>query len=431
MIQPLDAARNSWRLLWLDLEEPIRRPLQGGTPESDPEYYLPTCLLVTNAAGKPIAPPEIHDELDQSRTEELLCRLFEEHGTPERLTIAESGEWETESWRSFAVDYRIEISFSHFTPAKPSELRLLAKRLQSEHFHSPSTVARGLVATSKRLRSPEKRAAHLRKAIEKDTDCSEARIELADADYQAGRMEDCRRGYQDIIDREERRWRGENPVWWVETETRPFLRALYGHAMTDWQRGNFLSAARSLRKILTLNPTDNQGVRFLLPLVYLLAEDDAKALSALEDYEINYPDDYCEPALLFGKSLALWHSGDEEGSLMACRAAMLKNIYIAPLLLDLPTPPADLWHPNDRAEPGYAQDFIKSYATLWDSNPSALRFVREIHNELTPRLEKIVSLRMRMGEWQDQRYDREFKTRWKEMADLDKLLTTASPDVSI
>ena len=26
MIQPLDTSRNSWRLLWLDLEEPVPKP---------------------------------------------------------------------------------------------------------------------------------------------------------------------------------------------------------------------------------------------------------------------------------------------------------------------------------------------------------------------------------------------------------------------
>ena len=58
MIQPLDTSRNSWRLLWLDLEEPVPKTsvaaTVGGEMESVGEYYLPTCLLITTAAGKPI-----------------------------------------------------------------------------------------------------------------------------------------------------------------------------------------------------------------------------------------------------------------------------------------------------------------------------------------------------------------------------------------
>ena len=427
MIQPLDTARNSWRLLWLDLEEPVPKPFASPSERKDEEYYLPTCLLVTTAAGKPLCQPEILEELDQPRAEQLLGRLFEEHGTPDRLTIAESDGWDTEAWRSFAQDCRIELAFGTFPATKPNELRQvaqrIAQRLNGGGFHSPSIVARGLVASSHRLRSAEKKAAHLRKALEQDADCVIARIELADTDYQAARWSDCRRGYQEVIEREERRWRGDIPEWWVDSETRPYLRALYGRAMTEWHQGRFAETARDLQRLLRLNPADNQGVRFLIPLVHLLGEADEKALKAFQEYEVNYPDDYCEPALLFGKGLALWRQGDEAKASEAYRAAMLKNLYIAPLLLDLPTPPADIWHPNDRSEAGYAQDFMQSYALLWDRDPAAARFLRETHAELGPVVEKIISHRQTMSEWQDQRYDRDFKTKWKAMTELDESLT--------
>jgi len=429
MIQPLDTARNSWRLLWFDLDEPVpkRSPFPPVSPTGEMEYYLPTCMLVTTASGKPISTPEILEELDQPRAEQLLGRLFEEHGTPDRLTIAESSDWDTEAWRSFAVDCRVELSFGAFPAAKPGELtqvaRKIAQQLQGEEFHAPATVARGLVATAGRLRSLEKKSAHLRKAIEQDADCASARIELADTDYQAGRWNECRRGYQDLMDREERRWHGESPEWWIDLETRPYLRALYGHAMTEWQQGRFSQTAADLQRLLILNPIDNQGVRFLIPLVHLLEENDAEALKSLEQYETHYPDDYCEPALLFGKGLVHWRVGNEETAQEAYSAAMVKNLYIAPLLLDIPLPPVDLWHPNDRSELGYSQDFIQSYATLWDRDPAALRFLREIFSEISPRLEAIITLRRQMSEWQDQRYDRNFKERWKEMVALDESMT--------
>lgn len=431
MIQALDSARNSWRLLWFDLDEPVPRSMaiQEVIPSKDGEreYYLPTCLLVTTASGKPICPPEILEELDQPRAELLLGRLFEEHGTPDRLTIAESEDWDTEAWRSFALDCRLEIAFGAFPLGKPGELRQVARkisqRLQGEEFHTPSAVARGLVATAGRLHSVEKKVAHLRKALEQDANCALARIELADTDYQSGRWIECHRGYQEIIEREERRWRGDSPEWWSDPETRPYLRALYGHAMTEWQQGHFSQTASDLQQLLTLNPSDNQGVRFLIPLVHLLGENDEEAFKSLAAYELNYPDDYCEPALLFGKGLLHWRSGSEESALESYCMAMIKNIYIAPLLLDLPLPPADIWHPNDRSEFGYAQDFIQSYATLWDRDPSALRFLREMLGQLTPLMERIIAHRRLMNEWQDQRYDKGFKERWKAMVTIDESLT--------
>jgi tetratricopeptide (TPR) repeat protein len=429
MIRPLDSSRNNWRLLWLDLEEPLPNP-NSTEAGGEKEYYLPTCLLVTTFSGKPISPPEIIEEIDQAKAELFLGRLFEEHGTPDHLMVAESEDWDTEGWRSFAMDCRLEIAFGAFPSGNPSQLKQLTRKimqnLQGELFCSREAVARGLVSTARRLRSLSKKVAHLRKAIEQDADCSLARIELADTDYQAGRWKDCSTGYREIISREERRWQSEKPKWWIDSETRPYLRALYGHAMTEWQQGRFDRTSDDLQRLLSLNPTDNQGVRFLLPLVYLLAEDDTKALKALTEYEINYPGDYSEPALLFGKGIACWRSGEEELAREAYGSGMMKNPYIAPLILDLPSPPSDIWYPNDRAEPGYAQDFIQSYGILWERDPAAVRFMREMHSELIPKLENLIALRKKMIEWQDQRYDRNFKVRWKEMTDSDELMTGSS-----
>lgn len=426
MIQPLDASLNSWHLLWIDLEEPV--PSKDSTAAGDglTEYYLPTCMLVTTGGGKPICPPEILEELDQPRAEQLLGRLFEEHGTPDRLTIAESSDWDTEAWRSFALESRVEISFCTFPSLNPLHLKQAASRISQRlqsGFHSPQTVARGLVSTARRLRSPQKKAALLRKALERDSDCSIARIELADQAYQAGHWNECRQGYHDLIMREERRWKGETPDWWNDGETRPYLRALYGHAMTEWQRGGFAQTAEDLGKILSLNPADNQGVRFLITLVFLLAEEDERALKSLQEYEIRYPEDYCEPAFLFGAALTHWRTGSEDMSRAYYRKGMLRNLYIAPLLLDLPVPQSDLWQPNDRSDASYARDFIQSYATLWDRDPAALRCVREIHDELHEVTDQIISLRHEMSEWQDQRYARDFKERWKAMMELDESLS--------
>jgi tetratricopeptide (TPR) repeat protein len=423
VIQPLDASRNAWRLLWIDLEDPV--PTTG--PLAAASYYLPTCLLVTDASGRPVCTPEILEELDQQKAEQLLSRLFEEKGIPDRVTIAQSEDWDPEAWETFAQDCRVEIAFSTFPATKQADWKRLAKglaqRLRGAGFHPHDKVARGLVETSRHLRSEAKRTAHLRKAVEQDAECLEARIELADADYQAARWEESRRGYQEIIDRERRRWSGESPDWWKDPETRPFLRALYGRAMTEWQRGHFPQTAKDLSIILKKNPSDNQGVRFLIPMVHLLAENDAGALEALADYEKNYPGDYCEPSMLFGKGLALWKAGDEEKAGEAYRFGMLRNLHIAPLLLDQPLPPSDLWQPNDRAELSYAQDFIQSYATLWDRDAASLRFLREVQERHAEEIARLMALRRTMHDWQDQRYERNYRQEWKKLTDLDDSLT--------
>jgi hypothetical protein len=66
---------------------------------------------------------------------------------------------------------------------------------------------------------------------------------------------------------------------------------------------------------------------------------------------------------------------------------------------------------------------MQSYAVLWDRDPAALRFLHELHAEVTPRIEKILALRRTMAEWQDQRYDKDFKAKWKTMTEENESLT--------
>jgi hypothetical protein len=66
---------------------------------------------------------------------------------------------------------------------------------------------------------------------------------------------------------------------------------------------------------------------------------------------------------------------------------------------------------------------MQSYATLWDRDPAALRFLRENYTTFIPSLDKVIAHRQQMSERQDQRYDREFKSRWKAMTEIDEQLT--------
>jgi len=49
---------------------------------------------------------------------------------------------------------------------------------------------------------------------------------------------------------------------WGLVYNRPFLRCLHGYALCLWRSGKFTEAERVFQRILSLNPNDNQGVRF-------------------------------------------------------------------------------------------------------------------------------------------------------------------------
>ncbi len=62
---------------------------------------------------------------------------------------------------------------------------------------------------------------------------------------------------------------------WGNIDNRPFLRCMHGYGLCLWRLGRFEEALALFNRILWLNPSDNQGVRFLL--------DGVRAKTAWED----------------------------------------------------------------------------------------------------------------------------------------------------
>ena len=54
---------------------------------------------------------------------------------------------------------------------------------------------------------------------------------------------------------------------WGHIDNRPFLRCMHGYGLCLWRLGRYDEAARVFEKMLWLNPSDNQGVRFVVEAV--------------------------------------------------------------------------------------------------------------------------------------------------------------------
>jgi len=418
MIQPLKSPKTNWFLYWVDLEEPL---------PARQDWFLPTIVIVCDESGTPVAPPEILEELDQAKIENFLYKTLEQLGTPDRLSIAASEDWDAEAWQSFSADCKLDIRLQAFDRRTPEDLRALTKTLVMRvgretqgptHAHE---VASGLVRTALRVRSQAKKAALLKLAAVRDPDCAAAGVELADLDFQAGNFQACLPAYEAVVEREAPKWPA-HAAWWTDIGTRPYLRALYGCAMTRWHIGQYLPAAATLEGLLALNPKDHQGARFLIPMLHLLAEAPERATAFFEKYEKNYPGDFSEPSFLFGWALCLSFEGREAEARKKYSEGILKNIYLAPMLLEQDEPTKRIWFPNDRAEPGYAAEFVESYAVLWDREPGALRLLREVCQEILPRIEAIVRHREQMMDFQDQRFEPDYKNAWQELVRKDDAL---------
>jgi tetratricopeptide (TPR) repeat protein len=64
---------------------------------------------------------------------------------------------------------------------------------------------------------------------------------------------------------------------WGHIDNRPFLRCMHGYGLCLWRLDHFDAAERVFDRLLWLNPSDNQGVRFLI--------DDVRAETAWKEYE--------------------------------------------------------------------------------------------------------------------------------------------------
>jgi tetratricopeptide (TPR) repeat protein len=51
---------------------------------------------------------------------------------------------------------------------------------------------------------------------------------------------------------------------WHYLDNRPYLRALHGYGLTHWRLERYNEALNVFQRMLWLNPSDNQGVRFLV-----------------------------------------------------------------------------------------------------------------------------------------------------------------------
>ena len=73
MIQALKSSGNFWHLHLLFLEVPV--PMLEG-------WVLPVLVVVCDRSGAPLAPPELMDELDQPRIENMIYRILEKQAAP-------------------------------------------------------------------------------------------------------------------------------------------------------------------------------------------------------------------------------------------------------------------------------------------------------------------------------------------------------------
>lgn len=166
-----------------------------------------------------------------------------------------------------------------------------------------------------------------------------------------------------------RAFRDDVGDFWGILETRPYMRARHGLATALWQTGSHDEAITHYEALLTLNPNDNQGVRYLLIDCLLIRGRDDEANALLEHYK----DDGSCYWLWAGALAHFRRSGNSDVARAALTSARATNPHVTDYLLrkkKLPRSSSDYvsWGGEDEA----AAYVAHTGATVWEASPGAL-----------------------------------------------------------
>lgn len=162
--------------------------------------------------------------------------------------------------------------------------------------------------------------------------------------------------------------------FWYIHETRSFMRCMHSLADGFFQLGRLQESVSLMEEMLTLNPRDNQGVRFNLLLALVMLGDDAKFLK----YEKQFKNEQ-QSFVLFTRALFLYK---REGSCAKSKAmlqrAVVSNHFVIPMFKS--------WRrmrvlPNEYAfgSEEEAVIYVNDAMNAWLSVPGAIGWLLDYH----------------------------------------------------
>jgi tetratricopeptide (TPR) repeat protein len=156
--------------------------------------------------------------------------------------------------------------------------------------------------------------------------------------------------------------------FWGILETRPYMRARLGLAHALWSIGRGDEAVAHGEEVLRLNPTDNQGARYLvlLWLQELGRDEDAGRLIRRYKYDGGTEWTWCEALAAFRKG------GDRATARKALTQAVETNPHVAAYLTGRKKSPKSLPDFVSVGSQEEAAAFAQEAAVAWRMTPGAL-----------------------------------------------------------
>ena len=167
--------------------------------------------------------------------------------------------------------------------------------------------------------------------------------------------------------------------FWGFLQTRPYMWARAGLAVTLWRLGDQQAAIDHYRAMLILNPNDNQGIRYLLATA-LLARDDIAGLKVL----LNQYEEDGSAAWVYTLALIAYREQDPHGSAIV-QEAWDSNPHVPAMLAGLKrlTPSRDGYISMGGEDEATA--YVEENGAAWRAVPGAVEWLVERTAALKPR----------------------------------------------
>lgn len=161
---------------------------------------------------------------------------------------------------------------------------------------------------------------------------------------------------------------------WLELDNRPFMRAYHTLAVHRMEQGAWQDAIVILKRLLAVNPGDNQGARCLLPQCWFELRDEEAVIELCERYAGDGM-----PEILYSKALALAIAKRVPEARTALATCLDRLPLVAKELLSRKHPEPDRTYPGSITLGGADQawEYWKEYGRYWRKSRSAMALLRE------------------------------------------------------
>ncbi|MCI0404337.1 MAG: tetratricopeptide repeat protein [Acidobacteria bacterium] len=246
-----------------------------------------------------------------------------------------------------------------------------------------------------------------REALVLNPDYADAHNGIGCIHYERGRYAEAEAMYAAALEKARADLRGDGVhehSWWGNICTRPYMRARQGLGLTHWRLGKFEKAIEEFEELLKRNPSDNQGVRFLIGGAYHLRGKVRKALSLYVSAEESMMG-HLDPDVVFNMGLALAQLRRHRLAIFQWRRSFFENLYYPMVVLNLKPRTYAIWHGCNTAELPHAVNYWEFYKSAWLRQDQARELLKLVYfdRDVQSEIASFTSLRARMVKAKDPR----------------------------